>query len=50
MIRDIPIGQPFVMAEQVTETVDEKKVSEIIDKLAKPLAALGIKGIIKALG
>lgn len=49
LIGEIPIGQPFVMSEQITEVVDEKRVSEIIENIAKPLAALGIKVITKGL-
>lgn len=49
MIGEIPIGQPFVMSEQVTESVDEKVVKEIIDNIAKPLSGIGIKVITKGM-
>lgn len=45
LIGEIPIGHPFVVSEQITETVDEEKVRLVIDNIAKPLAALGIKVI-----
>ena len=49
MIGEIPIGQPFVMSEQVTESVDEKVIKEIVDNIAKPLAGIGIKVITKGI-
>lgn len=49
MIGEIPIGHPFVMSEQFTETVDEKKVQEIIQNIGKPLAAIGVKILTKNL-
>jgi len=49
MIGEVPIGQPFVMSEQITEVVDEKRVAEIVENIAKPLAGIGIKVITKGL-
>ena len=49
LVGDLPIGHPFLISEQISETVDEKRVTELIENIAKPLSAIGIKVISKGL-
>lgn len=48
-IGQLPIGNPFLVSEQVTETMDQVRVDTLIENFAKPLSALGIKVISKGL-
>jgi len=48
-IGNLPIGSPFLVSEQVTEAVDQARVDALIENIAKPMAALGIKVITKGL-
>ena len=46
-IGEIPIGQPFLMSEQITEDINEERIKKIIDDIAKPLSTIGVKAIKK---
>lgn len=49
MLGGIPVGHPFLMSEQVTETVDKEKVNRLLDEFAGPLLALGLKVVTRKL-
>jgi hypothetical protein len=48
-IGNLPIGSPFLVSEQISETVDQDRTTALIENIAKPLSALGIKVITKGL-
>lgn len=45
-IGEIPIGHPFVVSEEITETIDLEKLKMLIDVYAGPLLKIGI-GVVK---
>lgn len=49
LMGEIPVGQPFIVSEQLTETIDKERIDSIIENLAKPIGGIGIKIISKGL-
>ncbi len=44
----VPVGQPFVQAEHVTEVLDKEKINVLLNEFAKPLVEHGVKTTIKS--
>lgn len=49
LLGGIPVGHPFLLSEQVTETVDKEKVNRLLEEFAGPLLVLGLKVVTRKL-